>query len=311
MKLYHLSPNKIFLLSSATLMLMIFLADRSYGSDLTVQGNLFVGDTVTPGGVTIAGSTGSAAAPGLQVNGDGGVVFKGGIGVGTIPATGAGARMMWYPKKVAFRAGNAAGDYWNDENIGSYSVAFGSISKASGMWSFAHGINSVASSSAAVALGMDSTASGSAAFSMGMFTTASAQGAVAMGTNSRASSEGAVAFGNGNASGLFSTALGYRGIASGNYSLSAGNSTTAVAFSSFVIGRNNKIEGNATSWIQDDPLFVIGNGTGIASDPVDVKNRNAFTVYKSGDVLVSGHMKIMKRHGDIAMGEFGTAGSGD
>jgi len=54
-----------------------------------------------------------------------------------------------------------------------------------------------------------------------------------------------------------------------------------------------------TTWNENDPLFVVGNGTGNAADPVNVKNRNAFIVYKDGTITMS------KPQGDIPMGQFG------
>lgn len=46
-----------------------------------------------------------AAAKLLQLNGDAGLVVNGAFGDGSIPGTGAGVRVMWYPGKAAFRAG--------------------------------------------------------------------------------------------------------------------------------------------------------------------------------------------------------------
>ena len=41
----------------------------------------------------------------LQAFGDGGLIAIGTVGSGRIPTVGAGTRMMWYPAKAAFRAG--------------------------------------------------------------------------------------------------------------------------------------------------------------------------------------------------------------
>lgn len=53
--------------------------------------------------------------------------------------SGAGTRMIWYPRKAAFRAGSINGTQWDDANVGSYSVAFGQNNKASGLNSFIGG----------------------------------------------------------------------------------------------------------------------------------------------------------------------------
>ena len=51
-----------------------------------------------------------------------------------IPITGAGERLMWYPGKVAFRAGYVDGSQWNGYNIGKYSFATGCNTIARGFY---------------------------------------------------------------------------------------------------------------------------------------------------------------------------------
>lgn len=313
-------------------MVVLFGAIQSYATDLTVEGNLNVGNSSTKGGVTIAGQTGSAAAPGLIIAGDGGVVWTGSFGTGAIPASDAGTRLMWYPKKAAFRAGSVISTEWNDANIGEYSVAFGQGSTAAGKYSFAAGsaeasgysafaggssnalgLNSfavgdytTATGWASVALGMSTNATGYWATALGFLTTASGDRSLAVGGSSTASGTGSFAQGfNTVASGSTSVALGQSSISSGNYAFSSGYYVAAVSAYSAVFGRFNAIEGSGTAWSETDPLFVIGNGTGVTTDPPNVKSRNALTVYKNGDI------KITKRQGDIEMGGFGVVGSGD
>lgn len=65
---------------------------------------------------------------------------------GTLPFTGTGARFMWYPGKVALRAGVINNsNYWSNTNIGYYSVAFGANGQAKGRGSVvAGGLNNTA-----------------------------------------------------------------------------------------------------------------------------------------------------------------------
>ena len=61
-------------------------------------------------------------------------------GEGSIPATGAGVLMMWFPSLWAFRAGKVesyGATYWDLASIGAGSVAFGENTRASGANSFA------------------------------------------------------------------------------------------------------------------------------------------------------------------------------
>ena len=60
-------------------------------------------------------------------------MFEGTFDSGLIPKEGAGTRMMWYPKKAAFRAGKVDATQWSDANIGNDSVAMGLIPKQTGL----------------------------------------------------------------------------------------------------------------------------------------------------------------------------------
>lgn len=66
-----------------------------------------------------------------------GLLATGNFGTGTASSLGQGTRMMWYPKKAAFRAGYVNGTQWDDDNIGVFSTALGNKSIASGNISIA------------------------------------------------------------------------------------------------------------------------------------------------------------------------------
>ncbi len=118
---------------------------------------------------------------------DGGWVARGQEGVGTIPATGAGARAMWFPAKGAFRAGEVLGTQWDTANVGQYSVALGYNTRATGYASVSLGNETLASGGSAVALGYSNIASGGTSVALGSFATASSSSAFAVGTNTTAS----------------------------------------------------------------------------------------------------------------------------
>ena len=96
-----------------------------------------------------------------------GFVARGTYNSGTIPATGEGARMMWYPRKAAFRAGWAWDTGWDDASVGPYSVALGLAPIASGFAATAVGNAVIARGANSVALGYFSTASGERSFALG------------------------------------------------------------------------------------------------------------------------------------------------
>jgi hypothetical protein len=142
---------------------------------------------------------------------DGGILSIGTYGAGTDLATsGAGMRMIWYPKKGAFRAGYVDNSQWDDANIGYFSIATGYDSKANGMFSMAMGTGVTASGSYSTALGGSTTASGLYSTAMGGSTTAS---------------------------GKYSASLGYSAIAGGDYSFAIGNGITATSTNSLALGQ--------------------------------------------------------------------------
>ena len=62
----------------------------------------------------------------VTINGTDGFLSTGTIySMGTIPVSGAGTRMMWYPPIAAFRAGYINGTQWDSDNVGQYSTAMG------------------------------------------------------------------------------------------------------------------------------------------------------------------------------------------
>ncbi|HEX5869540.1 MAG TPA: hypothetical protein VFY65_03930, partial [Longimicrobium sp.] len=107
----------------------------------------------------------------FRVNVDAGALFGGvydgdGSGQG-VPAEGSGTRMMWYPRKAAFRAGGISGTQWDAANIGDYSVAIGQDVRASASNAVAFGLRSTAAQQSSFAVGEDNTASGAASVAMG------------------------------------------------------------------------------------------------------------------------------------------------
>ncbi len=133
----------------------------------------------------------------VQLTPTNGLVAGGTFGSGSIPATGAGGRMMWYPGKAAFRAGYVGNTQWDDANVGNYSIAVGSNTIASNQFSFAGGDSSTASGNTSFSYGFNSTASGSYAVALGANTTAACVSCVALGTNAEANHNYSFVWGGG------------------------------------------------------------------------------------------------------------------
>jgi len=170
----------------------------------------------------------------VTINGTDGLLAIGTLNSGTIPASGAGIRMMWYPGKAAFRAGAINGLQWDNDSIGQYSTAVGCNTTASGKYS--------------TALGYNTTAKGQYSTAMGELPTASGQTSTAMGYNTTASGEASTAIGYGTvASGYKSTAMGEYTNALGSYSTSMGSGTTASGILSTALGYNTTASGQQST----------------------------------------------------------------
>jgi trimeric autotransporter adhesin len=129
--------------------------------------------------------SGSPAGDRFRVDSAGGFVARGSLGIGIIPQSGNGERLMWYPFKGAFRAGGigSGGTMWDDANIGFYTWAGGFNTTATGLYAFAMGDGSMATNTGSVAFGNDVVSSGQYATALGERTRAASRGTLASGAN--------------------------------------------------------------------------------------------------------------------------------
>lgn len=87
--------------------------------------DLYLTDTSTPEDKKVGIGTTSPVFK-LTVANDGGILSDGLASASSdLPVSGAGTRLVWHPKKSAFRAGGVSGDQWDDANIGTNSMAAG------------------------------------------------------------------------------------------------------------------------------------------------------------------------------------------
>ncbi len=244
----------------------------------------------------------------------GAVLFNGGVVLpGTPddpPASGAGVRMMWYPEKAAFRAGNVASTQWNKENIGNNSIALGLNVRASGVSAVALGSGNVSSGPSSTTLGTNNVASGDYSLATGAGTDATGTHSISGGYISQASGDYSFAFGwQSEATSPYSFAVGFGASATGVSSTSLGSSTTADGFASTALGYatqalswaslacgyrtqahgysslvaglyNDPIVAIQNAVTSTTPLFIIGNGEN------DTTRSNALTVLKNGRIGV-------------------------
>lgn len=180
------------------------------------------------------------------------ILHKGTFGQGlALQSVGNGSRLLWHPGKAAFRAGEAANNYWDNAEIGDYSFAVGRGTRANRNASIAMGYASQATDTYAVAIGDQSYAT--AAWSVALGTLASADGTA-------------------------SVAIGSEPLSSGLWAISIGHKTVSKAEEGIALGAYNDISDNpSNSSLPADRLFQLGNGTAI-------NRSNALTVLRNGNV---------------------------
>jgi hypothetical protein len=176
------------------------------------------------------------------------LVTGAGLNEGVIPASGAGARMMWFSGKRAFRAGEVGGELvdpdgdgishgrWDTQNVGNHSTAMG--------------FNTVARGSASVALGSGATAIGAGSVAMGTATTARGSNSFAIGALSDANS-------------AYSNALGLGLVADGMHQTVIGRWNQAHASHLFIVGRGTSSNARANAFSVSDAghTFTSGDAT--------------------------------------------------
>jgi hypothetical protein len=124
----------------------------------------------------------------LEIGGTEGLLVRGTVNSGTIRALGAGLRMHWYPRKGAFRVGNAETSYWDDD---------GGANPKMSLYSIGMGYQPRATAPASTAIGPYNQATGDYSLSLGSYSQATQSHAVAIGTQAYATGIYSIAIGSG------------------------------------------------------------------------------------------------------------------
>ena len=186
----------------------------------------------------------------------------------------------------AFRAGGlTSSTNWQTSDRGQFSIGLGQDPLASGDNSLAIGNEASATATSAVAIGTNANSSHEGTLAIGTDAASTSIHAVAIGRGTSAEGNYSLAMGNiTTASGVHSSAFGWNTIATADFSTTSGQYTNTSSFNDFVIGRYNIGGGSPTTWVDTDPLFEIGNGTGFGVDAA-----NALTVLKNGKTGIGTH----------------------
>jgi hypothetical protein len=229
--------------------------------------------------------SGSPAGDRFRVDSAGGVVALGQIGIGIIPASGAGWRMMWHPFKVAFRAGYAdAGGQFDESNIGFYSWAGGALSKAAGNYAFAMGNQNNAEAQCAVAIGSGNNVFGNASdgfatcgVALGLNNDVKDQAGVALGQNNWSDGDAAVAIGyTTTADADYSMAFGYRASTNGHTGAKVfGDASTTDSIEAVA---NNEFAVRAAGGFRFRSNATLTNGCNIAAGGASITCASSVTL---------------------------------
>jgi hypothetical protein len=239
-------------------------------------------------------------------------------------ATGEGSTASIYHAWAAGRNSTASGDH---------AKAFGENSTASGYHSYALGRLNTASGQHSLSLGDQASASGDHARALGNQSNSSGTHSYALGANAVASGGHGYAMGSGStASGWSSIALGQSSSASGAHALALGDRSTASGYNSAALGSFSRAVGsgaiagalespsrsfqevqfgmyvdttalgtsNATNFVPQEALFVIGNGTSTSA------RSNAMVIRKDGTTTFSDSLSVLGNAtfaGELSVGD--------
>ncbi len=184
--------------------------------------------------------------------------------------SGPGERLIWYPRKMALRAGAidnqpldfspygggnyAAGTGWDDANIGIGSMAIG--------------YNTIANGTLSTAIGADNDAEGSFNSILGAFNVVSGQANVAIGGLNQLLGNNSINLGLGQL-GFFGGTTCFTKT-TGNYDFNVGTCNDLKASNSTVIGKDNVVGLDATQL----NMFVVGNTNNVTAPDVIVMGEN-------------------------------------
>ncbi|MFN8337905.1 MAG: hypothetical protein U0T36_02705 [Saprospiraceae bacterium] len=192
--------------------------------------------------------------------------------------------------RLAGRDPNNYGDIGNNAVDLSYSLDPTSQKGAINTRSFAAGYETTAGGPSSTVMGIFSSAEGDRSTAFGNQTTAFGASSTAMGNNTKAIGASSTAMGyNTKSLGDYgAVSMGHFSTAAGDVSFAMGDNVVAKSYESVAFGRYNDsiATSNPTSWVDSDPLFIIGNGTS------DTDRKNAMTVYKNANTEISGYTRL-------------------
>ncbi len=185
------------------------------------------------GGSTCCTGPGGHTPAWFKVFQNGSFVATGNLGIGVSPKQGSGYRTSWDSYKGAFRSGYADLE-WDDPNVGFFSWAGGSNSKAAGLYSLAFGDTNSAESTSSIVFGSGNQVKGAAGFSTGAGNRVCDTYGVALGNNAKSGGpyiNGRCDPDSFNVRGLAAVAIGYNVTADNDHATAMGKFASNNGFS--------------------------------------------------------------------------------
>ena len=107
----------------------------------------------------------------------------------------------------------------------------------------------------------------------------------------------AVDIGSNGASYAPTLTVGWGNFAGASSSVAIGGSVVTHSINSLVVGTFNTAAADQVI-PNGDTVFILGNGTGVPTDPPEVKKSNVLEIYKDGTIIINKHQ------GDISPGVY-------
>ena len=225
----------------------------------------------------------------LRIDGTDGILVTGTFGMGLSidsNVTGAGTRMFFNPLKAAFRAGTVSSTFYDNTNLGSYSIAFGFDNRIIASRNFGANFNNETSAVNATSIGNSNTSYQNASFSTGNNTKSGGNNSFSTGFSTFA-----IGFHS------FTSGVGNRSNSINEVTMGYYCKTPAKTNTSGTLGLDSQ-----SAFYTTDRAFAIGNG-----DPSLTKN--AFEVWKNGRVMINSSYSLPTVDGTSKQ-TLGTGGGG-
>jgi hypothetical protein len=198
---------------------------------------------------------------------DGNFLVEGTVGTSpTLTTSGTGAKMIFYPRKAAFRAGYTQSTF-NDANIGLYSSALGYNNLVSSENGIGIGKMNIVQKSNAIGIGEENVVNGFRAHSLGYRNVLNDTLNIGIGNSNVITKKNSIALGSNNSIyGLESYTVGYSNVINDSLGLALGFENTVEGKYAVSLGRKNVVSNDKSVAIGQDNISRGDNSVTLGSN---------------------------------------------